>query len=241
MGELIPLFPLGTPLFPGIALPLVIFEPRYRRLVHDLLELPEGSPRRSFGVVAIRQGWEVERIAPVEALHDVGCTAVLRDVRLQPDGRFRLVTVGARRFRVLDVVVSDDVPYLRAEVAWLPEAAADDADAGTLRLLRRSVGELFTEYVAELAARQRSAAPPAVASTEQLVLGAQDDPPSLSYLVASAALLPADDRQDLLAQPSARARLSRESWLLRRELTLLRRLGAVPVPLQGLAVPMAVN
>jgi Lon protease-like protein len=239
VGELIPLFPLGTPLFPGIVLPLVVFEPRYRRLVHDLLALPEDS-RRRFGVVAIRQGWEVEGVAPVAALHDVGCTAQLRDVRLEPDGRFRLVTVGARRFRVLDVVVSDEVPYLRAEVAWLPEEDGP-SDDGALRLLRRSVGELFTEYVAELAARQRSAAPPAVAATEQLVRGAEDDPPSLSYLVASAALLPTEDRQDLLAQPSARARLSRESWLLRRELTLLRRLGAVPVPLQELGVPMAVN
>jgi Lon protease-like protein len=239
VGELIPLFPLGTPLFPGITLPLVVFEPRYRRLVHDLLELPADSPRRSFGVVAIRQGWEVERVAPVAALHEVGCTARLRDVRLAPDGRFRLLTVGARRFRVLDVVVSDEVPYLRAEVAWLPEEGGNDDAA--VRLLQRSVGALFTEYVAEVAARQRAAAPPTVAATEQLVRGAQDDPRSLSYLVASAALLPPEDRQTLLALPSARARLARESWLLRRELTLLRRLGAVPVPLQELGVPMAVN
>jgi uncharacterized protein len=236
VSDLIPLFPLGTPLFPGVVLPLQIFEPRYRRLMRDLLELPEDS--RRFGVVAIRQGWEVERIAPVAALHEVGCTAQLRDVRLAPDGRFRLVTVGARRFRVLDVVVSDEVPYLQAEVAWLPE---EDDDDGALRLLQRSVGELFTEYVGEVASRRRAAAPPAVAATEQLVSGARDDPRALSYLVASAALLPPDDRQELLAQPSARTRLSRESWLLRRELTLLRRLGAVPVPLQELAVPMARN
>src|SRR5919205_1100157 len=81
MGELIPLFPLSTPLFPGVVLPLQIFEPRYRRLVRDLVALPEGSDRRFFGVVGIRQGWEVERIAPAEALYDIGCTARLQDGR----------------------------------------------------------------------------------------------------------------------------------------------------------------
>ena len=72
MGELIPLFPLGTPLFPGVVLPLQVFEPRYRRLMHDLLAHPESGDRRFFGVVAIRQGWEVEAVAPAEALYDVG-------------------------------------------------------------------------------------------------------------------------------------------------------------------------
>jgi uncharacterized protein len=80
MGELIPLFPLGTPLFPGVVLPLQIFEPRYRRLMRDLLALPEAGDRRFFGVVAIRQGWEVEQIAPAEALYDIGCTARVQAV-----------------------------------------------------------------------------------------------------------------------------------------------------------------
>ena len=53
MTEMLPLFPLGTVLYPGLVLPLNIFEPRYRQLVRDLLDEPE--PRR-FGVIAIRQG-----------------------------------------------------------------------------------------------------------------------------------------------------------------------------------------
>lgn len=243
MGELIPLFPLATPLFPGIVLPLVVFEARYRRLVHDLLAVPEGSAQRSFGVVAIRQGWEVEQIAPAEALYDVGCSARVQDVRLEPDGRFSLVTVGARRFRLHELVVSDDPPYLRARVSWLPEqeAGADGEDDGVLPLLLRSVGELFTEYVGEVAARQGAAAAPAGAQTEQLLRAVGADPRALSYLVASAALLPTDDRQRLLEEGTVRARLSTESWLLRRELTLLRSLGAVPAPLQEFAVAMSAN
>src|SRR4051812_12712200 len=167
MGELIPLFPLSTPLFPGIVLPLQIFEPRYRRLMRDLLAVPEGSGRRFFGVTAIRQGWEVERIAPAEALYDIGCTARLRAVRREPDGGFRIVTVGGDRFRLLDVVVgSEDAgepPYLRAEVEWLAddEAAEDetagdevarDVARGSLDVLVRSVRNLFVRYVTEVAA-----------------------------------------------------------------------------------------
>nr|MBA3798384.1 LON peptidase substrate-binding domain-containing protein [Geodermatophilaceae bacterium] len=54
-SETIPLFPLGSPLFPGMVLPLHVFEERYRLLIEDLLALPADSVRR-FGVVAIRQG-----------------------------------------------------------------------------------------------------------------------------------------------------------------------------------------
>src|SRR4051812_27267459 len=181
MGELIPLFPLGTPLFPGIVLPLQIFEPRYRRLMRDLLTLPEGGDRRFFGVVAIRQGWEVQHIAPAEALYDVGCTARVQAVRQQADGGFRIVTVGGERFRLLDVVVGEDPPYLQGRVEWLAEEEAaeeaagdaeglvtpavpgggpcdDDLDevvasvaTGSLDVLSRSVRVLFTRYVAEVA------------------------------------------------------------------------------------------
>jgi hypothetical protein len=277
MGELIPLFPLGTPLFPGIVLPLQIFEPRYRRLVRDLLSLPEAGDRRFFGVVAIRQGWEVERIAPAEALYDVGCTARVRSVRPQPDGGFRIVAVGGERFRLLEVVVADDPPYLQAEVEWLAEEeaaeeAAGDADGlvvpgvtdpeppcddglddvvaavarGSLDLLSRAVHDLFARYVAEVhglgSGGGADGGEPAVdAETAVLLDAVSDDPTALSYLVASAALLTTEDRQALLAESATRRRLTLEARLLRRELTLLQTLGAVPVPLQQFATPMTVN
>lgn len=275
MGELIPLFPLSSPLFPGIVLPLNVFEPRYRRLVRDLLALPAGSDRRFFGVTAIRQGWEVERISPAEALYDIGCTARLRSVDPLPDGTFRLVTVGAQRFRLLDVVVGDEPPYLQAEVEWLAdeeaaaEAAADRdglvgasggelADAvarGSMELLVGNVRDLFTRYVTEVAALRLGwdgpddGAPPeddddaeqVGARTAELLAAVADDPRGLSYLVASAALLTPEDRQALLAMSATRRRLAAESRLLRRELTLLQRLGAVPLPLRELPAPVAVN
>ena len=277
MGELIPLFPLGTPLFPGTVLPLQIFEPRYRRLMGDLLAHPESGDRRFFGVVAIRQGWEVERIAPAEALYDIGCTARVQAVRPQSDGGFRIVTVGGERFRLLEVVVGDDPPYLQGEVEWLTdeeaaEEAAGDTDGlaipgtaegsppcddglddvvaavarGSLGVLSRGVRDLFTRYVAEVAdlgsgGGGEEGEPTVDAETAVLLDAVSDDPAALSYLVASAALLTTEDRQALLAESATRRRLALEARLLRRELTLLQTLGAVPVPLQQFATPMTVN
>jgi uncharacterized protein len=285
MGELIPLFPLGTPLFPGVVLPLQIFEPRYRRLMKDLLSHPEAGDQRFFGVVAIRQGWEVEAVAPAEALYDVGCVARVQAVRQQSDGGFRIVTVGGERFRLLDVVVGDEPPYLQAEVEWLAEEEAAEEAAGnsdglvipgtpgapsdicdeqldevvasvargSLDLLSRGVRTLFTRYVAEVAGLSSGGAlgsdadhgeddEPMVDAETAVLLGAvADDPTALSYLVASAALLTTEDRQSLLAESATRRRLAIETRLLRRELTLLQTLGAVPVPLRQFASPMTVN
>jgi uncharacterized protein len=281
MGELIPLFPLGTPLFPGVVLPLQIFEPRYRRLMRDLLAVPDAEDRRFFGVVAIRQGWEVEHVAPAEALYDIGCTARVQAVRAEPDGGFRIVTVGGERFRLLEVVIGDEPPYLQARVEWLvdeeqAEEAAGDHDGiveprglvvpgedaalamddvvasvarGSMDVLSRNVRDLFTRYVAEVAGLgdgdrdgDGDDDEPAVdAETAVLLHAVTGDPTALSYLVASAALLTTEDRQALLAESATRRRLAAESRLLRRELTLLRTLGAVPVPLVQFATPMTVN
>jgi uncharacterized protein len=285
MGELIPLFPLGTPLFPGVVLPLQIFEPRYRRLMRDLLSHPEAGDRRFFGVVAIRQGWEVEAVSPAEALYDIGCVARVQAVRPQSDGGFRIVTVGGERFRLLDVVVGDEPPYLQAEVEWLAEEEAAEEAAGnsdglvipgtpgapsdicdeqldevvasvargSLDLLSRGVRALFTRYVAEVAGLSSGGAlgsdadhgeddEPMVDAETAVLLGAvADDPTALSYLVASAALLTTEDRQSLLAESATRRRLAIETRLLRRELTLLQTLRAVPVPLRQFASPMTVN
>ncbi|SNS47404.1 hypothetical protein SAMN06893096_104273 [Geodermatophilus pulveris] len=264
--DVIPLFPLGTPLFPGVVLPLQVFEPRYRRLVRDLLEQPEGTAR-CFGVVAIRQGWEVEHVAPAEALYDVGCTARLQTVRPQPDGGFRVVTVGGDRFRLLDLLVGEDPPYLQAEVEWLAEeeaaeeAAGDQeglatprgwpADAshddlvsavarGSMEVLVRGVGDLFARYVAAVTALtgEVDGEEP---DTSDLLDAVSGDPRALSYLVASAALLTTEDRQTLLAESATRRRLQTESRLLRRELTLLETVGAVPAPIQRFAGPRSVN
>lgn len=212
-------------LFPGVPLPLHIFEERYRELVRSLVELPESEPRR-FGVVAIRQGWEVGADA-AEALHAVGCAAELRRVSRYPDGRYDIVTVGADRFRLLEVDRTSR-PYLVGSVEWLPPDPPDAAVGG----LVESVGTLFGEYVGAAAGLQG-----------QQVEGIElpTDPSELSYAVASAAVLTLEDRQALLEADSARGRLRAELRLLKRETTMVRRLRALPVPIAELQVTQSLS
>ena len=195
------------------------------------------------------QAGEVEHVAPAEALYDIGCTARLQAVRPQSDGGFRIVTVGGDRFRLLDVVVGEDPPYLQAEVEWLDDQEPAEVP-DTMEVLARSVRQQFTRYVSEVAGLsfgrgeegQGSGRGDAVdAETAVLVGAVADDPRALSYLVASVALLTTEDRQALLAEPATLRRLAAESRLLRREFTLLQPLGAVPASLHEFAGPMTVN
>src|SRR5215208_69165 len=115
MTGTLPLFPLGTVLFPGLVLPLHIFEERWCTLVRNLIALPDGTPRE-FGVVAIDRGLEVmppphDGVATSEVVvHEIGCVAQLRQVTEHPDGKFDIVTVGHRRFRITGFVPSEH-PY----------------------------------------------------------------------------------------------------------------------------------
>ena len=212
MSETMPLFPLGTVLYPGVMLPLNIFEERYRRLVRDLLDGPE--PWR-FGVIAIRKGRETG-VDGISALHEIGCTATLREVAEQEDGRFHLVTVGTQRFRVASL--DDSQPYLQGEVELLDEEVGDEAAAG---LAAQAVQRGFRGYVEALASRE---------SIEVTVPELPDEPLVLSYLVAASMILDLPARQQLLAEPDAVRRLGAERALLARETTMLRSLTATPAP-----------
>ena len=115
--DTLPLFPLSTVLLPGAALPLHIFEARYRQLVLDLVN--DVVPDRRFGVVGIRQGWEVGD-DNVDSMYDVGCTAVLQQVQQLPQGRYDITADGEHRFRLLQID-REAAPYLMARVEWLPD------------------------------------------------------------------------------------------------------------------------
>ncbi len=212
MSETLPLFPLGTVLYPGLLLPLNIFEERYRELVRDLLDGPE--PRR-FGVIAIRKGRETG-VDGISALYQIGCTATVREVAEQDDGRYHLVTVGTQRFRLASLDKSR--PYLQGEVDLLEEEVGDEAAAG---LAVHAVQRGFHGYVEALASRE---------SVEVTVPELPDEPLLLSYLVAASMILDLPVRQDLLAEPDAERRLGAERALLARETTMLRSLTATPAP-----------
>lgn len=211
--DVIPLFPLNTVLFPGVPLPLHVFEYRYRTLFDE-------QPRR-VGIIAIRQGLEVgEEEQPV--LHEVGCVGEVRNATRFADGRYDVVTVGGPRFRLLDL--DDSQPYLRASVEYLPEETGETADALALQVVAG-----FTDYwLAVAEARGESTDPPIVPV---------EDPVLVSYVVAAAMRLDLPEKQALLAIPDAPARLRRVEYLLRRETALV---SATPddVPTEG---PFSLN
>ena len=210
---MLPLFPLGTVLFPGLVLPLHVFEERYRQLVRDLVALPEQE--RRFGVVCIREGREVGADG-VRALYEVGCTARLTRVTPYPDGRYDLVTVGSELFHLDEL--HTDRPYLTGTVTWREDARGDE---GELRALAPAVEQAFLGYVEALAQASGS---------EISVPELPDDPQALGHLVGATMALDLADRQELLEQPDGVARLRRGLSLLRREAGVLTALRAVPAP-----------
>jgi uncharacterized protein len=212
MSTKLPLFPLGSVLYPGLVLPLHIFEDRYRQLVADLLKGPEP---RQFGVVAIRYGRETG-IDGVSALYETGCTAELQRVEPYEDGRFDLVTVGAQRFRLLGL--GEQAPYFTGDVEWLPEEIGDEAEAG---LVLTAVQQSFRSYLSLIAER---------GGAHVTIPEMPDEPMLMSYLVAAAVVVDLPVKQRLLEEPDAHRRLLAERKLLGLEMRMLRSLTATPAP-----------
>ncbi len=210
----IPLFPLGTVLVPGLVLPLHIFEERYRQLVRDLQALPAAD--QGFGVVAIREGREVGEDG-ITALFDVGTLAVLREVVPYADGRFDLRCDGDSRFRLIGLV-DTGAPYLTADVEWLGEN--EGGTPGEAPVLGESVRRRFEVY--------RAAVSGAGAVEGAQMLEMPEDPRVLSYLVAVAMVLDLRDRQALLEAVTTTDRLRLEAALLAREVLLMRELPSLP-------------
>ncbi|HEY6491802.1 MAG TPA: LON peptidase substrate-binding domain-containing protein [Trebonia sp.] len=221
MTQLLPLFPLSTVLFPGMRLPLHVFEERYRLMVAHLREQPE--PAR-FGVIAIRQGREVGAEG-VTALHDVGCVATVRTITPHADGRFDLATVGTERFRLLRV--DDELPYFRGEIEPLADESdtsgeggeGGDADALAFAVSRAQAG--FRAYLNALADRGGG-----VISVGEL----PDEAVLLSYVIGAAMIIDLPERQSLLAAPTGVDRLRLERSLLARETAMLRATTSRPAP-----------
>jgi len=210
--ERLPIFPLGAVLFPGLVLPLHVFEERYRLLMSDLLA---GAEPHRFGVVSIELGHEVgHEVGPGAArrLAAVGCTAEVRDVQEHEDGRYEVVTTGGTRFRVEDV--DDSLAYLQAEVTMLP-----DEDGPSAQNAVAPVTGMFRRYCERLVAHGAE-----VTDLDDL----PDEPLSLSYLIAASLVLDRSDKQRLLQAEHAAARLRLEYELLRRENLLLETFPTVP-------------
>ena len=225
-GDALPLFPLGTVLLPGAALPLHVFEQRYRQLTVDLIT--RVVPGKQFGVIAMREGWTADDDG-MAGLHEVGCTALLRDVRRLPDGRYAIVTRGATRFRLLELD-TESKPYLTGRVEWLPDVEP---------------APVSEEALAELVAAARDAHRRYCATAWQQGDWREPDegitPDTLPHVLAADCLLPVADRQRLLEQTSPSRRLRMVRAMLAREAGMLGQLRAVPAPMTTFAVEHSVN
>jgi Lon protease-like protein len=194
MAKPLPMFPLGTVLFPHAVLPLHIFEERYRALVETCLR---GDGR--FGVVLIERGYEV---GGGDSRFDVGTVARIVEAARTPDGRYLLATIGTERFRIKKWL--DDDPYPRAEVDVIgePKRVADDAAAR-----RTDVQRLLGRVLAMSAELGERAAP---VDSAQL----DDDPVRASFEAAAVAPIGPLDAQRLLELDDPRQRFDQLQGLL---------------------------
>ncbi|MEV4443575.1 LON peptidase substrate-binding domain-containing protein [Streptomyces sp. NPDC049577] len=228
----LPIFPLNSVLFPGLVLPLNVFEQRYRAMMRDLSALPEDEPRL-FGVVAIRDGREVAPSAPglpeghgpepgpatgfgtdpAKALHTVGCVADAATIRERSNGTYEVIATGTTRFRLLSLDATGS--YLTGEIEPIEELDGDEAGA-----LASGVVRAFRAYQKRLA----GAAQTSLAGQSDL----PGDPKVLSYLVAAAAVLDTPVKQRLLQAPDTASRLAEELRLLRAETAVIGKLPSLP-------------
>jgi Lon protease-like protein len=231
----LPLFPLHTVLCPGIALPLHIFEPRYRLMVQRCLE--DDVP---FGVVWIRDGREVG--SGSLAVASIGTMAEIREADRLADGRYELISIGTRRFR-LEEAFTDREPYLVGRIEPIEEVVVDEERAAQLARLVTRRFVRYVDQVRELAAgdgpdepdeedevavgeAQPVDADPGGAGHEgaegRASLAIPADPTLLSHLLSGIVELDLPRRQALLEAPTTESRLGSLATVLAREVAYLR-------------------
>jgi uncharacterized protein len=184
----LPMFPLGTVLFPHGVLPLHVFEPRYRELMQDVLADDE-----RFGVVLISRGHEV---GGGDERTEVGTMARIVQAEELEDGRWATIAVGTHRIRVEEWLPDD--PYPRALVTDLP-----DSDPGPAPEVPALLAEATTR-VRRVLAMQAELGETTVRSTFPVA----DDPATACWQLAVVAPLNAHDAQRILAVPACEERLA---------------------------------
>ncbi len=205
-----PLFPLNTVVFPGVVTPLHIFEERYRALVRELSGI-ESVFDRVFGILAIREGYEVGDHG-MQSAHRVGTLVQLTEVDAYDDGRYDIEVIGRQRLRVVE---SDNSgPFLRGEVELLPDT--DEPEAAAEVGLALATFETYRQRLSELRGG------PVLAGE------LPSDPAYLSYALASTCLLTLPQRQALLEADNAQLRLGMLRRTLHEEMRAMRALPSLP-------------
>lgn len=192
MTEL-PLFPLkNVVLFPGMPLPLHIFEPRYREMINRCL-----NEQLPFGVLLIKEGQEV---GPTATPYEIGTAARILQVKRLEEGRMNIVTVGTQRFRVREF--HHNHSYLMGTVEQFPFVNGSTKLAHDLM---HKIRPRLLEYV-ELLSK---------ANKTQLGLDRlPEEPTSLAFLVAMALQISHERKQAMLTLPGIPELLAREIYHL---------------------------
>ncbi len=199
----IPLFPLNVVLFPGMMLPLHIFEERYKIMIKECLAT--GQP---FGVVLAKskhaQAPNVANIYCTD-LYDVGTTARITAVENLKDGRINLITVGQERFIIKDVYPSTD-DFLIGRVDPFPLSDEEDLQpvAGLVQKLRPMVRQ-YIDHLADASGEDLSNAT------------LPNDPTALAFLAGTAIQGPLPDKQKLLSAKSLRVLIASAVSVLDKE------------------------
>jgi Lon protease-like protein len=209
MSTTLPMFPLNAVIFPGVRVPLTVFEDRYRALIHHLLRV-EDPTQRMFGSVGIREGYEIGEHG-AQSLFRVGCRVQLTEVESHADGTFSIEAVGIERIQLERLDTTGTFPV--GEVIDRPEHEAP-VDAELIERARST----FTAYRAALAEIR---ADPYEGDLPQ-------DPTYLSWTLAACAPLPLPERQALLEAEDASERLHMVTDLLRSELRAMNVIPSLP-------------
>lgn len=214
MSDLLPIFPLpNVVLFPGVFLPLHIFEPRYREMVADAL-----TSDRMIGMVLLRPGWQhqYEGRPPV---YPVGCSGVITHVETLADGRYNIVLRGVERFRILEEDAGRS--YRRAIVEPVPEGAGSQEDRGAVRRQRAKLEALLAPTIERSLSGTGRLEPVAAAGRDSKIPSTMADEDLVNALAQYLDLEPLE-KQALLEQESLRCRAESLVELLEMKLLMAR-------------------
>lgn len=199
MLENVPLFPVYTVLFPGMLLPLRVFEPRYLRMMDRVL-----NTREEVGIVLIAEGKEVGGPA---IPHEVGTLSRVVRMERMPDGTMDVVVHGTRRFRIHELDRSE--PYLQARVEVMSEPREDSVRAYALAMKVQELWDRYSRLMRDVAG---------IDMTEERP---PDDPTDLAFFVAAGLRAGLHDRQHLLTRWRVTDMLAEEIQILHQEISLL--------------------
>jgi len=197
----LPIFPLNTVLFPGMQLPLHIFEARYKQMIGECLKND-----KLFGVNLIKHGSEA--LGPLPEPFWIGCTARIIESQPLEEGRMQITAIGERRFRIQEMI--GDRPYLVGRVDYQPFAVDQPEE------LQQEVEQLspkVRQYINLLNQIEMVDLDPDNLPQDPLMQG---------YLAAALLQMPPNEKQKLLESKSGLELINSTNQVYSREIAFLR-------------------